>query len=102
MDEASQDSLPEMQDSVLGDAELSALFRDYRSCAAISEILVKTGPGYVQQGSNPTLDQVEQLLAARSVRGVQVRYQFKMTSWCDTLMPMPNGVRLVRIRQSPP
>jgi len=94
------DKFPELNDAVLGIEELSALFRDYRACATVVEILVKPGPGYVRTEARPTLEQAEEFLRARSVRGVQIRYQFNSSIWCDTLMPIADGIRLVRIGQS--
>lgn len=95
----SDEPFPEMHDAVLSSDELSALFRDYRECAVVGEILVKPGPGFVSTESAPTLEQAEELLRNRAVRGVQVRYQFNDGAWWDTLMQTPAGVRLVRIRQ---
>jgi hypothetical protein len=96
-----EDKFPELNDAVLGIEEMSALFRDYRDCATVGEIFVKPRPGYVPTESRPTLEQAEELLRTRAVRGVQIRYQFDRSTWCDTLMPLADGIRLVRIRQSP-
>jgi hypothetical protein len=92
------EKFPELNDAILGSDELSALFRDYRACATINDIIVKPGPGYVPQQSRPTLDHAEELLRARAVRGIQIRYQFEQKTWCDTLMPLADNIRLVRIQ----
>lgn len=97
-----QDDLPELSDAVLGAEELAALFRDYRHCVTVQEILVKTRPRDCDDGKPPTLDETEAMLRQRAVRGVQVRYDFDGTLWCDTLMVVPNGIRLVRIEQQLP
>jgi hypothetical protein len=62
--------------------------------------LSKTKPGYVQPDSRLTLAEAEQLIMTRAVRALQIRYQFGAEAWCDTLIPIPDGVRLVRIQQS--
>lgn len=94
-----EDKFPALNDAVLDAEKLAALFRDYRECAAIGHILVKPGPGYVPTGSQPSLGQAEELLQTRAVRGVQIRYQYEESKWCDTLMPVANGIRLVRIQE---
>src|SRR5688572_8692080 len=95
-----QEKLPELHDAILSDEQLTALFRDYRQCVTVSEVMIKAGPGYVKSDDQPTLDQAESLLRSREVRGVQIRYQFDQATWCDTLLPGTAGVRLVRIRQT--
>jgi len=94
------DEFPELNDAMLSDEELLALFRDYRDSAQIGEILLKSGPGLVAPSERPTLEQAEELLRNRGVRGIQIRYRFAESSWCDTLMSLPHGVRLIRIRQT--
>ena len=100
MTEPAEEKLPELHDALLGTEELSALLRDYRACTKIGQILIKPGPGYVPCNSDPTLEQVEELLRTRSVRGVQIRYQFEHGTWCDTLLPLDAGIRLVRMKQT--
>lgn len=95
------EKLPELRDTVLDDAKLAELFRDYRRCVRVLEIVVKQGAGRVADTLAPTLDQAEQLIQSRSVRGLQVRYTYEEALWWDTLMPGPAGVRLVRILHSP-
>jgi hypothetical protein len=88
-----------MSNAILGHDELAALFQDYRVCAAGLQIQLKTGPGFVLPHGAPSLDDAEAMLRAGNIRGLQVRYRFGEQSWCDTLMPLPSGARLVRIPQ---
>jgi hypothetical protein len=105
MSEANDDALPPMSDAVLDDEQLAALFRDYRQCADQVQIVVKPGPGFVPAAmphhKQPSLDEAEELLRQRRIRGLQVRYQHDQAQWCDTLMPLPRGIRLVRIALPP-
>jgi hypothetical protein len=89
--------LPAMTDAMLDSDALAALFQDYRACASDMRIQFKTGPGLVIPQHGPTLDEAESLLLAGNVRGVQLHYRFKDQNWCDTLLTVPSGVRLVRI-----
>jgi hypothetical protein len=88
-----------MTDAVLDPAEVAALFRDYRALAGSMQIQLRNAPGLVLPHPSPTLDDAESLLLSGSIRGMQLRYQFNGRNWCDTLMPIPLGVRLVRISQ---
>jgi hypothetical protein len=93
-----ENPLPEMSEAVLSDDDVAALVRDLSACTQVNEILVKTGPGAAGENQQPTLDEAACLLLERSVRGVQIRYHYQGANWMDTLMPVANGIRLVRIR----
>jgi hypothetical protein len=86
-----------MCDAILGRDELAALFDDYRACATSIQIHLKTGPGFAVPQSGPSLKVAEEMLLAGNIRGLQLRHQFGEQNWCDTLMPVQSGVRLVRI-----
>src|SRR6187455_2431144 len=90
--------LPDMTDAVLSSDQLAALFRDYRACTGGVQILIKSGPGLVAPHASPTLDEAEGLLLSGRARGLQLRYEFNSCQWCDTLMRVATGVRLVRIK----
>lgn len=90
--------LPPMNDAMLDDESLSALFRDLRALATIDEVVIKSGPGRANEPGAATIDQAERLINDRSVRGVQIRYRHDGAHWYDTLMVTPLGVRLVRVR----
>jgi hypothetical protein len=91
--------LPEMSDALLGPEELALLFRDYRACAGGIEIQLKSGPGLVSGHPRPSLEEAEEMLRARRVRGLQLRYRFEEREWCDTLLQLESGVRLIRIER---
>lgn len=99
MSDPNDQPLPEMNDAVLGEEELVALFRDYNACASGVEIQIKSGPGLVGNHPRPSLEEARQLLLERRVRGLQLRYAFDGGQWCDTLMSTNSGIRLIRIRQ---
>jgi hypothetical protein len=91
--------LPPLSDALLDRDQLAALFQDYRACATGLQIQLKTGPGLVLPHSTPSLDDAQTMLLAGKLRGLQLRYRFGDQNWCDTLMLVPTGVRLVRIPQ---
>lgn len=90
---------PELSDAVLGADELTALFRDYRDCVTLQGVVVRAGRGEVRDRSRSDLNEIHMLLAKRQIGGAQIRYEFDGRTWCDTLMPVEGGVRLVRIEQ---
>jgi hypothetical protein len=92
-------NLPPLQQSLLDEETLAALFVDLRQCASIIEVIIKQGPRDMALEARPSLDEAETLLRQGKVRGVQVRYRFEQAEWCDTLIATPSGVRLTRIRQ---
>jgi hypothetical protein len=97
---AAGEGMPELTEGLLDEATLDRLFADLAACTRIFSILVKPlAREHVGSDGATTLDQARALLRARTVRGVQVRYRYQDAEWWDTLMVLPQGVRLVRVRQ---
>ncbi|QIF04394.1 hypothetical protein [Roseimicrobium sp. ORNL1] len=91
--------LPELHGGMLTEATLAQLFDDYHNCTVVTEIIPKYGPqNHVPEKSTLTLAQAQDLLQTRGVRAMQVRYRFDSGEWWDTIMVLPEGFRLVRIR----
>lgn len=90
--------LPPMSDAVLDDEAVAALIRDIGELAELDEIIIKSRPGYVDDQQTVTLADAQKLIADKAVRGVQIRYRHNGSHWWDTLMPVPDGVRLVRVK----
>ena len=90
--------LPELQDALLGPGELDALLADLASLAEGLEIILKgAATERAIVGRDPTLDDARAMLESGAVRGVQLRYSYEGTTWWDTLLRTPAGVRIVRI-----
>jgi len=80
-------------------AEVERLLSDIEACAQISEIIPKqSAQGYAPETGTLTLGDARQLLRARAVRGLQIRYRHDGADWWDTLMCIGENYRLVRIR----
>jgi hypothetical protein len=92
---------PDVQDALL-DAELLArLFSDLELGADVREIVYKRAAEEADATAGPLdLAAARDALLAGRVLGVQIRYLHEGRRWCDTLLPTPAGVRLVRIEQS--
>lgn len=90
--------MPPMNDAVLDDAALASLFRDIGQLTQVDEIIIKQRPGHVNDAQQVTLQEALELLRFRQVKGVQIRYRHDGAHWWDTLMPIGESVRLVRVR----
>ena len=91
--------LPDLNTSMLDAAQVDQLLRDIELCAQITEIIPKVAArGQVPDTASLTLAQARELLAARAVRGLQIRYRYEGADWWDTLMLVGDQFRLVRIR----
>lgn len=91
--------LPDLLQSDIEEATLRQLIADIGTHTEILDIIPKHAPGYVEENPAPLkLDQAYQMLACRSVRGLQLRYRHQGKTWWDTVMPLPGGLfRIVRI-----
>ena len=91
--------LPDLNMTLLDAAQVEQLLRDIELCAQVTEIIPKfAARGHVPDAANVTLAQARELLAARAVRGLQLRYRYEDADWWDTLMLVGDRFRLVRIR----
>ena len=91
--------LPELNTKLLNDDEVTQLLRYIELCAEITEIIPKFAAyGHVPETGAITLAEARTLLAARAVRGLQIRYRYQDVDWWDTLMLVRDSFRLVRIR----
>ena len=93
--------LPTLQDTLLDDVTVDQLFADIAELTRVLEVIPKTAErGYVGTGSI-SMDEARAMLRDRNCRAIQLRYVHDNAQWWDTLMPQPNGTRIVRIRHDP-
>lgn len=91
--------MPDLNQATLDWPGVEALLRDIAACAEVTEIIPKAlAQGYVTEGVVLTLADARRMLEERAVRGLQIRYRYDGADWWDTLMVLPEGWRLVRIR----
>ena len=94
--------LPELAESVLDADQIAALFRDVEALTEIMEIIPKHGPrDYVDDTTELTLTSALDGLLDGTFRGVQIRYRYDGGWWWDTIINVPGGYRIVRIRHDP-
>ncbi|WP_437520279.1 hypothetical protein WME79_26305 [Sorangium sp. So ce726] len=97
-------ALPPLQEAVLDEETLDQLFFDIAEAAELVSVSFKAG-ATARAGDLPRAGSGsgELALARRALRdgtalGVQIRYRFAGSEWWDTLLRIPSGVRLVRVR----
>jgi hypothetical protein len=91
--------LPDLNLTLLDEAQVGQLLRDIELCAQITEVIPKyAARGHVPDTAAITLAEARGLLAARAVRGLQLRYRYEDADWWDTIMVVGDQFRLVRIR----
>ncbi len=88
--------LPPLQDAILPPQKLVELLGDIEQVAQLLEVRIKSRAQGHSAASEVGLGDVAPALAAGCA--VQLRYRHGDSAWLDTLMPHPQGVRLVRIQ----
>jgi len=91
--------LPPLWNGTLDRAAVEQLFADLAAHAEVLAVLEKGGPGQYCAADRPTLADAREHLFDGLVRGVQLRYQYEGRLWCDTLLAVEGGYRVVRLRE---
>ena len=89
--------LPDLQDSLLDEETLEALLTDIERHASEVVITARPRPGLAPTRRATTPRECLDVLLGTPPSAVQLRYRHGGRAWCDTLVPTPDGVRLVRI-----
>jgi len=98
--------LPPMCEGLLSAEQVRQLFSDIESLA--SKVLLMQRLPNTQRATAPGLSTPEQLRSAETtllsgtIPRVQVRYHWESVNWIDTLERREDGIRLVRIKHTPP
>ncbi|TNE89026.1 MAG: hypothetical protein EP330_12565 [Deltaproteobacteria bacterium] len=90
--------LPDLQDAMLDRATLHQLVADLEQHARVLEVRTKGGQARRADAAPMDLRDALHALETGAVFGVQVRYLYEGAEWRDTLMRLPEGVRLVRMQ----
>lgn len=90
--------LPELREEIVDDDTLRSLFADLSSLTRVLEVKLKGGPTRYASASAVSLPKAEALLFGGSVHAVQIVYEYRSETWCDTLMRTPKGTRILRMK----
>jgi hypothetical protein len=96
--EVPEPPLPDVQDGVLDADQVNQLFSDLELGADVCAIVYKRRAEEADAAPGPLdLGAARAALDAGRILGVQIHYRHQGRGWCDTLMPVATGVRLIRI-----
>jgi hypothetical protein len=90
--------LAELIQADLDPATLDALFTDLAALCDVREVTLKGAADHLAGTTAVTLAEAQAALTAGRIRGAQIRYGYQGEVWWDTLLRLPQGVRLVRMR----
>lgn len=92
---------PDVLEAIWDREQIEALFADLAAGATVTHVQVRTSAAGPPSDAAVSLDEAKQLFDERRALAIQIRYDFQRQQWCDTLMVLPVGVRIVRTRQLP-
>ncbi|MEZ6102352.1 MAG: hypothetical protein R3E01_25720 [Pirellulaceae bacterium] len=88
---------PQMYEAIWPPEQIDALFVDLESGAEVRHVQVRTSvPEQRPQDAQTTLSEAQRMLHRGTARAIQIQYLFDGQVWCDTLMVLPDGIRIVR------
>ncbi|MFO0696370.1 MAG: hypothetical protein U0230_22580 [Polyangiales bacterium] len=89
-------SLPEVFEAMLDDGTVDDLFFDVSLLPGPVDVRWKAAPDVRADEAPISLDEAREVLRSGRARAVQLRYVHEGKGWCDTLLRLPGGTRLVR------
>jgi len=89
---------PELLEAEWDHAQVDALFDDLQQGAKIHHVQVRKTAQGRPQDCQTTLDEARTLLHLGAAKAIQIRYTFDDQNWCDTLMVLPQSIRIIRTR----
>lgn len=90
--------VPSLNEGLLDPETVARLFADVGEHTQLLDVITKGAPGHRASSTPLSLAEAEAALASGQVRGVQLRYRWEGAEWWDTLLRLPEGFKLVRIR----
>ncbi len=76
--------------------QINDLFDDLHHGAIVKHVQVRVASGDAPRDIATTLEQAKQWFDNGEAKAIQIRYDFDGRQWCDTLMILPDSVRIVR------
>lgn len=88
---------PEVLEANWDRDQVDALFADLKQGAEVKQVQVRaTSDDNRLEDSTVTLDIAHELLDDRRTKAIQIYYEYDSKTWCDTLMVLPDMIRIVR------
>ena len=92
--------MPEMCDATLSAEDVANLFNDLAACTKILAVQEKGAEHSYAAPGPAQLESARNRMLGGDVRGLQIRYVYQSREWTDTLMRLPDGIRLVRCQHA--
>ena len=77
-------------------AQVLTLFDDLDQGAEVKHVQVRSSMGKGTDDAAVTLGDAKQMLTDGTAKAIQIYYDFEHQSWCDTLMVLPDCIRVIR------
>ncbi len=91
---------PEIYDAVIDDATLLRWVEDLCAFARVDRVMEKGGATR-HAGQSTDIRGSADRLRAGEIRALQAWYRHEESAWCDTVLAVPGGWRMVRTRLAP-
>lgn len=88
---------PPICDVLVDAATIDQLFFDIAAAAELIGVTLKARGAQRADAAAPELTAAHAALRAGAVGGVQLRYRHAGEEWCDTVISIADGFRLIRI-----
>lgn len=76
--------------------QVERLFSDLQAGAKVHHVQVRTSAPQSANDRATTLADAKSLWLSGEAKAIQIRYDYGGESWCDTLMVLPDTIRVVR------
>ncbi len=87
---------PEILEATWDRQQVCRFFHDLQHGAEVRHVQVRNSSGDGPSEMAVTLEQARELFDAGHVQAIQIRYDFDEQGWCDTLMILPDAIRIIR------
>lgn len=92
---------PEILEAHWDHDQVQSLFDDLQAGAQVEHVQVRCMTDGKPSDRTVTLHEAQQLLETKVAKAIQIRYRFEQEQWCDTLMVLPDSVKIIRTRGAP-
>lgn len=98
MIDANSSEQPEILEAHWDLDQVDALLDDLQRGANVQHVQIRTSSDGRPEDRGATLQEAQGLLHAGEAKAIQIRYTFEQETWCDTLMVLPDSIRIIRMR----
>jgi hypothetical protein len=82
--------------------QVVTFFQDLGLAAQVEHVQVRSMADGKPTDRAVSLHEAQQLFVSQQAKAIQIRYRFELEPWCDTLMVLPDGVKIIRTKIGQP